>query len=64
MDKLAMLSEVSQRKTNTIYHLHVESKKNKISEYEKKRRYPENTLVATRCGGQYRWGVAGTNYWT
>ena len=38
MDKLAMLSEVSQRKTNTIYHLHVESKKkyNKLVNIKKK----------------------------
>ena len=42
MDKLAMLSEVSQRKTNTIYHLHVESKKkyNKLVNMKKKEEIP------------------------
>ena len=28
--KMILLSEVSQTKTNTIYHLHVESKKKKM----------------------------------
>ena len=39
-----MLSEISQRKMNTVwYHLYVESKKFFKSEYNKKDRYREQT---------------------
>ena len=52
-----MLSEVSQRKTNTIYHLHVKSKKkyNKLVNIKKKED-TENKLVVTSCRGEYRVG--------
>ena len=53
-----MLSEISQRKTNTVcYHIYVESKKRiqQISEYNKKERDTENKLVVT--SGERKGGV-------
>ena len=56
-----MLSEISQRKTNTVYHLHVESKKySKLVNITEKQahRYREQT-------SGYQWGkgqLKGTNY--
>ena len=66
-----MLSEISQRKTNTLcYHLYVESKKNKTNEC--------NKTKTDRCREQtsgYQWGegreegqdrgrgLRGTNYY-
>ena len=68
-----MLSEINQRKTNTIqYHLYVESKKiQKTSEYNKKEIHPliyaENKVMVTRGEWgekQYRSeGGRGENYW-
>ena len=66
-----MLSEISQRKTNTVwYHLYVESKKyNKLVNITKRSRPTdiENKLVVTSGWGgvgQYRGGTVGdTNYW-
>ena len=54
-----MLSEVSQRKTNTIYHLHVESKKKYNKLVNIKKRKTQNKLVVTSCRGEYRVGECG-----
>ena len=65
-----MLSEISQRKTNTVwYHLYVESKKyNRLVNITKKRqthRYRAQTSGYQGGGeGHYRGrGVGGANYW-
>ena len=58
-----VLSEVRQRKTNTVhYHLQVEPKKNKMNEYNKKNRLMdiEKKLVVTsgeKEGGGARQGL-------
>ena len=56
-----MLSKRSQRKTNTVYHLYMESKKiQKTSEYNKTESDLENKLVVT--GGGTKGGGATRKY--
>ena len=48
-----VLSEVRQRKTNTVrYHLQVEPKKNKMNEYNKKKQ----THGYRKQNSSYQWG--------
>ena len=56
-----MLSKRSQRKTNTVYHLYMESKKiQKTSEYNKTESDLENKLLVT--GGGRKGGGATRKY--
>ena len=55
-----MLSKRSQRKTNTVYHLYMESKKiQKTSEYNKTESDLENKLLVTG-GGRKGGGAKGS----